>query len=105
MLSARCQIRSSLLSEEQDFMNVRFHGTAPGYTGGITSVESNNSADINALIDELGTRFGKAFRDVLLRNDTFFFLVNGKGIMQTGGFGTKLGEGDLVEIVPFFDAG
>lgn len=86
-------------------MNVRFHGTALEHTGGKELIKLNNSGDIYSLIDEIGSLFGDSFRGVLLDGEAFFFLVNGTGIMKTGGFETKLSPEDTVEIVPFFDAG
>ena len=86
-------------------MNVHFYGSALDHTGGVADFTPNRSPDLRSLVDEIGSLFGDSFRDVLLANDSFILLVNGKGIMQTGGFETKLYPGDKIEILPFIDAG
>jgi len=86
-------------------MNVHFYGSALDFTGGAATYQPGGSPDLKSLISDLGGRFGDSFRDKLLANDSFLILVNGKGIMQTGGFDTKLSPGDKVEILPFIEAG
>lgn len=86
-------------------MIIHFYGGAQDHTGSLDSIEISGSPDIRALIDSLGERFGSDFKQILLGSETFFFLVNGKGTMQTGGFATKLSPGDKIEILPFIDAG
>jgi len=57
------------------------------------------------LIDELGSCFGPRFQAFLLGDETCLFLVNGKGILSTGGLDTGLVPGDKIEILPFIEAG
>ena len=86
-------------------MNVVFYGAALDHTGGETSFVPAGAGDIRALIGEIGARYGESFKDALLDGDSFFMLINGKGIMQTGGLDSELHPGDKIEILPFIDAG
>jgi molybdopterin converting factor small subunit len=61
--------------------------------------------NLHALINLLGERFGAQFKEFLLGDDTCFFLVNGSGIMTTGGLNTPLHAGDKVDILPFVPGG
>ena len=86
-------------------MTVKFHGNIVEFTGGATSCGIDDCADVCALIDKLGLLFGEAFCDILNDGDTCFFLINGKGLMQTGGPESRLAPGDIVDILPFVEAG
>jgi molybdopterin converting factor small subunit len=86
-------------------LTVRFYGCVVGQASGSTSYEPKNSSDIRQLIDELGDLYGKGFKDYLLGEGTCLFLVNGSGILLTGGLSTKLNQGDRIEILPFIQAG
>jgi len=86
-------------------MTVRFFGNVLEYTNGVKGFESENSPSIRALIDELGVRFGEGFKEYLLGDETCFFLVNGKGIMMTGGLNTELQPGDKIEILTVVGGG
>jgi len=86
-------------------MTVRFFGNVLEYTNGVKGFESENSPSIRALIDELGVRFGEGFKEYLLGDETCFFLVNGKGIMMSGGLNTLINPNDKIEILPFAEAG
>ena len=86
-------------------MTVHFHGYVIDHAKGVESFQSETSETVGALIDELGNHFGQSFKDFLLGDETCLFLVNGKGLMTTGGFGTKLLPGDKIEILPYVVAG
>ena len=88
-----------------DKMTVAFYGSVLDQTGDTSSFTPQNSPTIQALIEELGSHFGQVFKDFLLAEGTCFFLVNGRGIMTTGGLHTQLLPGDRIEILPFIEAG
>ena len=86
-------------------MKVLFHGSVQELTNGKTSYGAGEARDVRGLIGELGDRFGAAFREFLLGERTCLILVNGKGLMMTGGYGTPLDSGDTVDILPFVTEG
>ena len=86
-------------------MTVLFHANIQEYTSGEPSYESEGSRNVRGLIDELGERYGIDFRDFLIGDQTCFILVNGNGLMLTGGYDTPLSSGDTVEILPFVTGG
>ena len=86
-------------------MKVSFHGNALTHTAGEDSFTSDDAQSIRALIKLLARRYGEDFRAFLLGDETCFFLVNGKGLMSTGGLDTELRPDDLVEVLPFVHAG
>lgn len=86
-------------------MTVSFHGNVKEHTQGAKSIEVADTQSVRTLIDLLGERFGGPFREFLLGDETCFFLVNGSGIMATGGLNTPLHAGDTVEVLPFVDGG
>jgi MoaD family protein len=85
-------------------MEVLFYESVQNYSS-CKSVEMKHVETLQVLIDELGNKFGKEFREYLLGEETCFFLVNGKSIMRTGGLKTPLKKGDKIEILPHVDAG
>ena len=102
-------------------MQVLFHGAVQEYTAGETSfepsfetslkasfepaLETTGVGTVHGLIDLLGTRYGKPFRDFVHEVESCVILVNGRGIMLTGGMATAIQEGDTVTILPFVGAG
>ena len=90
-------------------MKVLFYGSVREHTNGDKSYEFPDTSEsclcIRDLIGKLGGYYGAAFRDFLLGSETCFLLVNGKGIMMTGGLDTKLLPGDKIELLPFVQAG
>ena len=86
-------------------MKVLFYGNVQDHTEGEKSIEVDGALSVRALIDLLGEKFGERFKEFLLGDDTCFFLVNGNGIMTTGGLGTPLHSGDTVEVLPFVEGG
>jgi molybdopterin converting factor small subunit len=86
-------------------MTVTFHGAMLERAGGEKSFKARDSRSIRELVDELGSHFGEGFKELLLSGETCFFLVNGKGIMSTGGLDTLLHPEDKVDILPLIVAG
>ena len=90
-------------------MTVLFHGDVLDHTMGEKSIAMEGAQGVprsmRALIDMLGARFGEDFREFLLDDETCLFLVNGSGIMTTGGLSTPLASGDTIEVLPFVDGG
>ena len=86
-------------------MTVLFYGNVQEYTSGEKSTEVEDAPNIRALIELLGRHFGAQFKEFLLGDDTCFFLVNGSGIMTTGGLRTPLRRDDTVEVLPFVNGG
>jgi molybdopterin converting factor small subunit len=90
---------------EGDKMNIYFYGNVIEYTNSEKSYVIENCLSIRELIDNLGSHYGERFKEFLLGEETCFFLVNGKGIMMTGGLNTKIQSGDKIEVLPFAEAG
>ena len=86
-------------------MKVIFYSGVLAYTDGEKFFEAEDCSAMRDLIDKLAGRFGERFREFILGDETCFFLVNGKGIMKTGGLDTPLHPGDKVEVLPFAGAG
>ena len=86
-------------------MNIYFYGNVLKYTNGEKFYKAEDCSNICELTDKLGSHYGECFKEFLLGEETCFFLVNGKGIMMTGGLNTKLQSGDKVEVLPFAEAG
>jgi len=57
------------------------------------------------LFGELSRRYGEGFDSFIAGNDTCLILVNGKGVMMSGGLDAPLAEGDKIEILPVVIAG
>ena len=85
-------------------MKVLFYGNVREYTNNEKSFEVN-CASVRDLVSELGSYYGERFKEFLLSENTCLFLVNGKGLMMTGGLDTHLDSGDKIEILPFIGAG
>jgi len=86
-------------------MIVLFYGNLLNYTNGEKSFDVIDCSNIRELINKLGEHFGEHLKKYLLGDETCFFLVNGTGLMMTGGLDTKLQPGDKIEVLPFADAG
>jgi len=87
------------------FMDVIFYGNVLNYTNSEKHFEADDCSNVRELVDALGRRYGEKLKEFLLGEETCFFLVNGTGLMLTGGLNTKLKNGDKVEVLPFADAG
>ena len=88
-------------------MKVLFYGSVLDYTNGekVFEYTGNACSSIRDLIGGLCGHYGERFREFILGEETCFFLVNGKGIMMSGGLDTTLCTDDTIEILPFADAG
>ena len=86
-------------------MDVLFYGNILEHTNGDKLFKAGSSLNIHELISELGRQYGEQFKDFLLGVETCFFLINGSGIMMTGGLDTELGPNDKIEVLPFAEAG
>jgi len=85
-------------------MTVWFYLSVLEYTN-CSHLELPQLETLQEVVEELGMRFGEEFYQYLLADDTCFYLVNGKSILHTGGFSTKLQPGDKIEILPVVEAG
>ena len=83
---------------------VTFFGSVLEYTNGEKSFSPELCTNLQGVVDILAGRYGDPIKDSLL-DGSFFPLVNGKGIMMTGGLNTPLYPDDRIEILPFVDAG
>jgi len=86
-------------------LKISFYASIIDYTNGAACFEAKKSSSIRELIDELGDQFGNKFKEFLLSDNTCFFLVDGKGIINSGGLNTKINPDDKIEILPFVEAG
>jgi len=86
-------------------MVVTFYGSALEYTGFEKMVELETCENVSLLIKALGERYGYVFEEALLSGEKWFVLVNGSGIMYSGGLNTPLQPTDRVDILPFAEAG
>jgi len=86
-------------------MKVLFYGNVLEHTKNEKSYDADDCSNVRELINELGGHYGNSFKDFLSGEDTCLFLVNGKGIMMTGGLNTKLLSDDKIEVLPFTEAG
>ena len=85
---------------------VLFYGNVREYTNEEKSFAFTGACStVRELIDTLGAHYGARFREYALGEETCFFLVNGKGLMMTGGLDTRLNAGDTIEVLPFAQAG
>ena len=90
--------------EKKAVIRVNFFESVQNHTH-CPSIEMETAENLNVLIKNLGEKFGEPFKEYLLADDTCFFLVNGKSIINTGGLNTPLHPGDKVEILPVVEAG
>ena len=83
---------------------VTFFGSVLENTNGEKSFMPEFCANLQGVVDMLSDRYGDSIKELLL-DGSYFPLVNGKGIMMTGGLDTPLNPDDRIEILPFVDAG
>ena len=86
-------------------MTVWFHLSVSEFTGCSHLELEGEPETLQEMVDELRKLFGEDFYQYLLAEDTCFYLVNGKSILHTGGFSTRLQLGDKIEILPVVEAG
>ena len=87
-------------------MTVTFYGRITEYTNGDkTFAPSAPHSNLRGLLGELGRHYGEAFESCIHGNETCLILVNGNGVMMSGGLDSSLKPDDRVDILPFVDAG
>ena len=86
-------------------MTVTFYGSITKYTDGDKSYTPKTHPTLRGLLEELGVNYGEVFKSFLLGSETCIILINGKGIMLSGGLDSPLESGDKIDILPFVDAG
>ena len=86
-------------------MTVSFYGGITRYTNGDSSYTPKVHAALRGLLEELGEYYGEQFVSFINEKETCIILINGKGIMLSGGPDSVLDSGDKIEILPFVDAG
>ncbi|MCL2821362.1 MAG: MoaD/ThiS family protein [Oscillospiraceae bacterium] len=88
-------------------MTVNFYGNIKKHTNGEgTYVPVNKThSTLRDVLDELNVHFGDSFASFISDNEACLFLVNGKGIKHTGGLDTPVCNGDIINILPFVEAG
>ena len=86
-------------------MNVKFYGSVIKFADNEKFCNIKNCTSVRELINELGDHYGMQLKEFILGGETCFILVNGKGIMMTGGLNTKLQPDDKIDILPFAEAG
>jgi len=86
-------------------MIVTFYSSITKYTGGDKSFTPKTHPTLRGLLEELGENYGESFKAFLLGSETCIILINGKGIMLSGGLDSPLEPGDKIDILPFVDAG
>jgi molybdopterin converting factor small subunit len=86
-------------------MTVTFYGGITRYTNDDKSYTPKTHATLRSLLEELGEYYGEQFVSFVNGNETCIILINGKGIMLSGGLDSVLSQDDKIEILPFVDAG
>ena len=86
-------------------MKVLFYSSILNYTNGEKFFEASGCSTIRELIEKLVMHFGERFKEFVFESESCIFLVNGRGIMGTGGLDTKLNPDDKIELLPFAGAG
>lgn len=89
-------------------MKVKFFGNIRDITG-TKEIQIKGAANLEQLLQELCDKYGKAFRDKVLRDNDItnevIVLVNGRNIYFTGGIDTVLSKDDEVSIFPVVAGG
>jgi len=86
-------------------MTVTFYTGVTKYTNGDKSFSVKNHPTLRGVLEELGGYYGDGLIAFLNGSETCLILINGKGIKLTGGFDSPLEQSDIIEILPFVDAG
>jgi len=86
-------------------VTVMFYGGMLDLSGNTGPVAIEGCRTVRETVDKLGNLLGDKVKETLLGSESCIFLVNGKGIMTTGGLESELKPGDKVEILPYIDAG
>jgi len=88
-------------------MIVSFYGKVREFTNGESnySPASTTYSTLRELQGELCAHYGKRFETFINSNEAYLFLVNGKGVMMSGGLDVPVETGDKIDILPFIEAG
>jgi molybdopterin converting factor small subunit len=86
-------------------MIVTFYGGITRYTNGDKSYTPKVHNTLRGLLEELGDYYGEMFVTFVTGNEACIILINGKGIMLSGGLDSMINPGDKIELLPFVDAG
>ena len=86
-------------------MEVTFYGGITRHTNGDNSFTPDAHATLRGVLEELSDEYGEEFKAFLHGNETCIFLINGQGVMMSGGLDSPVCVGDKIEILPFVDAG
>ena len=84
-------------------INLHFHGLFFRLTGTREIGVSTNTANIGELLDELASKYGLQFRNLLFKgdilSDRIVVFLNGQNILHLGGEKAVLKDGDKVHIM------
>ena len=86
-------------------MKVVFYGSVLQHTNGHKEYSPDTCTDLGSLFELLGNEYDQNLKELLISGSSFLVIVNGRGASTTGGLETKLQHGDVVEILPFIEAG
>ena len=86
-------------------MEVIFYGIVTRYTGGDKTFSPKSHSTLRGVVDELSGFYGEEFGAFIHGDETCIFLINGQGVMMSGGLDSPVCFGDKIEILPFVDAG
>ena len=86
-------------------MTVTFYGGITRYTNSDKTYTPKAHTTLRGLLEELGEYYGEQFVSFVNGNEACVILINGQGIMMSGGLDSTLETGDRIEILPFVDAG
>jgi len=87
-------------------VEVKFFTSLREITGKkVDTIQMQDAITVNELVKMLSEKYGKKFREYIYDKDGvtqefLSFLVNGKNINNMQGFDTKLGDQDVIAILP-----
>ena len=87
-------------------VEVKFFTSLREITGKkVDTIQLQDAITVNELVKMLSEKYGKKFREYIYDKDGvtqefLSFLVNGKNINNMQGFDTKLGDQDVIAILP-----
>jgi len=86
-------------------VTVTFYGNITRYTNGDKTFIAKNHSTLRDLLNELSDNYGENLTAFIDSRDSCLILINGKGIMLSGGLDSPLDQNDKIDILPFVDAG
>jgi len=88
-------------------MTVTFYGRITEYTNGDKTFTPapGGCTNLRGLIDMMSRYYGEHFESFINGSETCLILINGSGIVFSGGLDSPVAPGDKIEILPFVDAG